>query len=320
MTVSTAIEPRVAICVCTYDRPQWLTRLLTSLREVELTGLDPSAVEIIVVDNSPNPETEAICERAAHRLPITIEYVPEREAGITHARNRAVTVALERGADFVAFIDDDDQPQPDWLIQLLDRQAVTGADLVFGTWVLDQDMPQWARESGIFRSPVKVKHENKGGRYGLPGCASTCNTLVGRNILETAGANGPIFVHAFKSSGGEDKDFFIRAHELGAKLASADSSVIHRNHDPRRYTARGLLKRGFKNGCSQMNMARYHADRKRNWSIRAAAVTKLVISLISLPFSVFSKGLLMHNLYRAAKASGVLYSALTGRSINYYSH
>ena len=319
MTVSTTVDHRIAICVCTHSRSQGLMRLLVAMQDIELSGYNPQSVELIVIDNNPNPETEAICHRAAPRLPVQIHYVAEPEAGITYARNRAVAVALERGADFVAFIDDDDQPQPDWLIQLLDRQAVTDADLVFGTWVLDTQMPQWARESGIFRSPVKAKHENKGGRYGLPGCASTCNALVGRDLLERVATTGPVFSHTFRSSGGEDKDFFIRAHGLGARLASADMSVIHRNHEPERYTARGLLKRGFKNGCSQVGMARSHGNGMRVFRLLGTALTKLVISLILLPISIFSRGFFMHSLYRMAKACGVLYTAFTGRSINYYS-
>ncbi|MEP5764472.1 MAG: glycosyltransferase family 2 protein [Halieaceae bacterium] len=319
MTVSTTVDLRVSICVCTHSRSQGLMRLLVALQDIDLSGYNPQSVELIVIDNNPNAETRAICERAAPRLPIAIHYTAEPQSGITHARNHAVTVALDRGADFVAFIDDDDQPQSDWLIQLLDRQAVTNADLVFGTWVLDNYMPQWARESGIFRSPVKAKHQNKGGRYGLPGCASTCNALVGRDILERVATTGPVFSHTFRFSGGEDKDFFIRAHNLGAHLASADMSVIHRNHEPERYTAGGLLKRGFKNGCSQVSMARSHGNPSRVLKLLGTALSKFCISLVLLPFSIFSRGLFMHGLYRMAKAFGVLYTALTGRSINYYS-
>jgi glycosyltransferase involved in cell wall biosynthesis len=319
MTVTTSVDIRVAICVCTHSRSQGLTRLLVAMQDIDLSGYNPRSVELIIVDNNPNPETAAICQRAASRLPIAIHYTEEPIAGITYARNRAVSVALQRGADFVAFIDDDDEPQSDWLIQLLDRQAVTNADMVFGTWVLDTHMPQWARESGIFRSPVKAKHENKGGRYGLPACASTCNALIGRDILERIATTGPVFSHAFRYSGGEDKDFFIRAHNLDAKLASADMSVIHRNHEPERYTARGLLKRGFKNGCSQVSMARSHGDGGRVLRLLGTATSKLSISLILLPFGVFSRGFFMHSLYRMAKAFGVLYTAVTGRSINYYS-
>jgi len=45
----------------------------------------------------------------------------------------------------------------------------------------------------------------------------------------------------------------------------------------------------------------------------------MLISLIILPFTIFSKSTFMHSLYRMAKAAGVLYTTLTGRSIKYYS-
>ncbi len=309
----------VAICVCTHNRAEVLKRLLLHLRDIDLNGYNPECVELIVIDNNPNSATRDICEQTGQSLPIRVHYTTEPVPGITYARNRAVAVALERGAELVAFIDDDDIPHPDWLTQLLDRQQATGADLVFGSWILDEQMPDWARDSGIFRSPTKTKQDKKGGRYGLPDCASTCNLLVGRDILLRVGETGPIFSHAFCNSGGEDKDFFIRAHHLGAQLASAENSFIHRIHGPSRYTAKGLIRRGFKNGCSQVNMARYHGDSSRRLKLLATALTKLVISLIILPFTIFSRAKFMHSLYRVAKASGVLYTTVTGRSFKYYS-
>jgi glycosyltransferase involved in cell wall biosynthesis len=319
MTINPNPGPRVAICICTHNRAEVLKRLLLTLMDIELGSYDPAGVELIVIDNNPNSATRDICEQTGSSLPINVHYTTEPEAGITHARNRAVAVALERGAEFLAFIDDDDVPQPDWLQQLLKRQQETGADLVFGSWVLDEQMPDWARESGIFRSPTKTKQDKKGGRYGLPDCASTCNLLVSKNILLRVGEVGPVFSHAFCNSGGEDKDFFIRAHHMGASLASAENSIIHRIHGPERYTARGLIKRGFKNGCSQVNMARYHGDGNRMLKLLSTALAKMLISLIVLPFSIFSKSTFMHSLYRMAKAGGVLYTTITGRSIKYYS-
>ncbi len=319
MTANNIIEQRTAICVCTHSRPQYLTRLLVAVQDIDLSGYNPQSVELLIIDNNPNPETQAICRRAAARLPIPIHYTTEPEAGITFARNRAVAVALERGAEYIAFIDDDDQPQSDWLIQLLDRQAITGADLVFGTWTLDTEIPQWARDSGVSRSPVKARQKIKNHRYGLPGCASTCNVLIGRAILQRTAAEGDVFSHDFCNSGGEDKDFFIRAQALGAILASADMSVIKRIHEPERYTARGLLTRGFKSGCSQVNMARAHGGHSQLSRLLVVALSKLCISLLLMPFSVFSRGIFMHNLARMARAVGVLFTILTGRSLKYYS-
>lgn len=320
MTTSPNPAQRVAICICTHNRAEVLKRLLLTLREIELGCYDPALVELIIIDNNPNSATRDICEQTGSSLPITVHYNTEPEPGITYARNRAVAVALERGADLIAFIDDDDVPHADWLLQLLDCQQATGADLIFGSWILDEHMPDWARKSGIFRLPSKSKQGKKGGRYGLPDCASTCNMLVGRDILLRVGENSPVFSHAFCNSGGEDKDFFIRAHSMGAQLASAEKSIIHRIHGPERYTALGLIRRGFKNGCSSVTMARYHGDGNRRLKLLSIALAKLVISLIILPFLIFSKGAFMHSLYRMAKTGGVFYTTLTGRSIKYYSH
>jgi len=319
MADSATIDSRVAICICTHNRSQLLQRLLASLADIDLSGYRSTLVDVILVDNSCHQETAAICKQASQRLDMSLHYVQEPEAGITYARNRCVSEALARGADFVAFIDDDDLPNRNWLTNLLDRQAVTQVDLVFGTWILDVSMPRWARESGIFRSPVKFKDDNKPARYGLPHCASTCNVLAGREILQLVGQNGPIFSHAFRFSGGEDKDFFIRARRAGAKLASADGSVIQRNHESERYTLHGLFKRGFKNGCSNIYMARAHGSWRRIVKLILKATLKLIMSLILLPFSIFSKSAFMHNLYRMARSFGTMYAALTGRSINYYS-
>ncbi|MEM6579885.1 MAG: glycosyltransferase family 2 protein [Pseudomonadota bacterium] len=319
MTISSPPSPRVAVCVCTHNRAEVLKRLLLRLREIELGEHPPENVELIVIDNNPNSATRDICEQTGRSLSISVYYTTEPEPGITYARNRAVKVALERGATLLAFIDDDDIPQRDWLLQLVNCQLETEADLVFGSWVLDDQMPEWARESGIFRSPTKSKQGKKGGRYGLPDCASTCNLLVSKRILEQVGELGPIFSHAFRNSGGEDKDFFIRAKNIGASLASAEKSIILRVHGPDRYTAKGLIRRGFKNGCSQVNMARNHGDGARRLKLLGTALGKMIISIVILPFSIFSKATFMHSLYRVAKATGVFYTTVTGRSIKYYS-
>jgi glycosyltransferase involved in cell wall biosynthesis len=313
-----AESPRVAICVCTHARSRQLEELFGSLREIDLNGHSPQAFELVVIDNCSDTEIRQLCERAAATLPFSVHYAEEPVPGLTYARNRAVQVALARDADFVAFIDDDDRPRPDWLLRLLERQAESGADLVFGSWVLDADLPRWVRESGIFRSPDKPKR-SKGRRYGLPHYASGCNLLAGREILERVAAVGPVFDHRFRFSGGEDKDFFLRAHRMGATLASADRSIIQRSHGRERYTVRGLLRRGLKNGCSQVMLAGIYAGRRRRLGLVFTALLKLLFSLAMLPFSVFSPAALRSRLYRVAKCWGIIYTSMTGRRIDYYS-
>ena len=66
-------------------------------------------------------------------------------------------------------------------------------------------------------------------------------------------------------------------------------------------------------------MASSHRARGYRLRLLGAALGKFFISLFLLPFSIFSKSFFMHHLYRMAKSCGVMYSSLTGRTINYYS-
>ncbi|MFB3077670.1 MAG: glycosyltransferase family 2 protein, partial [Lysobacterales bacterium] len=283
-----------------------------------LGEFDAVAVTAIIVDNDPLEQNARLCRQLAPQLPIALNYVEEPRSGVTHARNTAIEQALAQGADFVALIDDDDIPQADWLLKLLERQAETGADLVFGTWQTDPDMPGWALKSGIFRDPDKAKNIASSRRYGLPAYASTCNVMAGRDILVRLSELGPVFNHNFMYSGGEDKDMFIRARSLGAKLESADASIIHLCHQPERYAPRELLRRGFKCGCSQVGMARAHGNLERTLQLRIKALLKLPLVVLTLPLAIFSKAMFLAHLCRIGKSSGVLYAAFTGRAINCY--
>ena len=125
---------RVAVCICTCDRAALLARVLAVLARVELDDLPPENVLLLVVDNRPDGQARAVCERQRPRLPMPLRFVEEPRPGISFARNRAVAAARAWGADLVAFLDDDDVPATDWLWQLVQRQRETEADLVFGFW------------------------------------------------------------------------------------------------------------------------------------------------------------------------------------------
>lgn len=304
---------KISVCVCTCNRPELLQRLLGSLRGIDLGTLDPGSVELIVVDNDPTGQAEAVCQGASSSLPIELHFTEERERGISFARNRAVSTALSRGADLVAFIDDDDIPEPDWLIRLIEKERETNADIVFGTWREDGNLPKWANGGKLFRN---AGHDQEGA-FGLPKGVATCNVLIKREVIEGLGADGAAFSPDFAHTGGGDKDFFIRARKSGAVFASAGKSIINRNYEDFRLSFRGLLKMGFKNGCSRMNMTRRHGTPAGVRTKGTKALLRLPLKVISLPFCVFSKSLLMRHLYRMSKDVGTLYG-FTGRTFRYY--
>jgi glycosyltransferase involved in cell wall biosynthesis len=275
--------------------------------------LDRKSVELIVVDNDPAGQARAVCQGASTALPIGLHFTEEHERGISFARNKAVSTALSQGADLVAFIDDDDIPEPDWLLRLIDKERETDADIVFGTWRQDANLPKWANSGKLFRNS---RHDQEGD-FGLPRGVATCNVLVKRGVIEKLRSEGFVFSPEFAHTGGGDKDFFIRARKAGAIFASADKSIINRNYEDYRLTIRGLLTRGFKNGCSRIRTTRRHGTRAGVRTKGAIALLRLPVKVISLPLYVFSKALLMRHLYRLSKDAGVLYG-YTGRTFRYY--
>src|SRR3954451_21792829 len=125
---------KVVIGLLTYRRPQMLRRALESLRHLNIP--DSVSVAAVVIDN--NPDRSALPIVAAWAagsgvgsargagMPLTAVHEPRR--GIASARNRLIEAALERGADAIAFFDDDEILHPDWLVRLLDAHAAFGAD------------------------------------------------------------------------------------------------------------------------------------------------------------------------------------------------
>lgn len=159
------------------------------------------SVELIVVDNSPDGSAAAICDGHASRWPL--RYLHESRPGISYARNTSIA-AVPVGTDFIAMIDDDEVPAPDWLDHLLDTQAHSAADIVVGpaTPVFPQGTPDWVSACGFFLKPRKAHKLRK---LDPQPPAATCNVLVRASLL---GLSGHSFDPALAFSGGEDALLF----------------------------------------------------------------------------------------------------------------
>ena len=305
----------IAICICTCDRADSLQQLLSVLAGMELGSLDPGKLFFVVVDNQPNGRAQAVCDQARSRLPCPLHFAEEPERGISFARNHAVGTALVHGADFIAFIDDDDLPRADWLVHLVDRQLATGADLVMGIWQLPDNASIPGSLRGIeFLTPPAFDQMN---RWGCLSGAATCNVLIGRRIVEQLGQVGPVFRPEFALTGGGDTDFFIRVRAAGFSVAVAPDSVVFRDWKAARLTWRGVLRRAFRIGSTSMQLYRAHesaaeCDRKRREARR-----EVVRQIIALPGSLFKPKKLAKRLSRIASSLGVLH-AHAGRRYRYY--
>ena len=106
--------PRLSIVIPTCRRPALVLRCLEA---VVGQRIEPSAFEVIVVDDGRTADTQAAVNAFANRHAAThrVRYVrPEHGRGPAAARNRGWRLAR---AEVIAFTDDDTIPDPDWLAE-----------------------------------------------------------------------------------------------------------------------------------------------------------------------------------------------------------
>jgi succinoglycan biosynthesis protein ExoM len=207
-------KDHVAVCVCTFKRPLLLQRLLLRLTEqICDASFDYS---IVVVDNDAAASAQKVVERLWHSAQTPIEYVVEPRQNISHARNRALECA--RG-DFVAFIDDDELPGPDWVLCLYQAYRRHGGDGVCGPVqpYFMAPMPFWLKGNPYFFKPWHAE-----GAWLSWWQVYTSNVFFSRRIF----TQGVRFDARYGSSGGEDIMFFRSAQRRGYRFAWTSTAKV----------------------------------------------------------------------------------------------
>jgi len=247
---------RLAVCVATYLRPEGLERLLRALAAASLSDSAPD-IGVVVVDNDPDGSAREGCARARDWFPYQLHYVIEKRPGIPQARNAALSVALPF-ADFVAFTDDDVEPTPNWLAELLRVQSKYGADVVAGPNLprFIDEPPRWIEEGRFLESPQRATGD-------IVETAATHNVLVRCDALEQM---SHLFDESLALQGGEDSEFFRRMVQQGFRAVWAADAVVHECVPRSRATLRWLLQRAYRiaNGMGSPELRRLEGL-SRSW-------------------------------------------------------
>lgn len=230
---------KIAVTVATHLRAAMLRELLDGLAAMAIP--EGVVASLVIVDNDAAGSARAVVDsmRATHPLPLQYEIEPERNIAL--ARNRGVSMALAAGADFVAFIDDDEVPDPQWLDQLVRTIRATGAGVATGPVIahFPADVDAWARIHDPF-----TRHRHIASGSEVP-TAETANALVACPLLR---ALHPPFDPTFGPAGGSDSLFFLRARLAGARIVWADRAVVRETIPSRRASIRWLAQRAFRVG------------------------------------------------------------------------
>jgi GT2 family glycosyltransferase len=269
----------VAICIATYRRAEGLTRLLHGLGRLEFQSAPAPRVQVLVVDNDPAGSAADVCERMRAGLSWPLRYVAEPRRGVSYARNRAIA-ALEPSVRFLAFLDDDEVPEPRWLDELLRVQAAYEADVVAGPVVprFGSDAPAWVRNGRFFdlrRYPTGH----------LLDCADTGNVLVRTDVFRDTGLR---FDETLALSGGEDTMLFLQVARRGYRLVWADAAVAHEWIPETRTRAGWILRRSFRQGNTWSLCERVLEPGLRVLGVRIAkGLGRIGLGILLLPLSPF---------------------------------
>ena len=113
----------ISILIPVYNAERYLERCLDSV-----LAQTYGSFEIVAIDDGSSDGSPAILDAYAQREPKRVRVEHRANAGAAEARNRAIELA--RG-EYVAFLDNDDWLDPDFLEQLASHVG-EGADIVFG--------------------------------------------------------------------------------------------------------------------------------------------------------------------------------------------
>ena len=235
----------ISVCVCTYNRPHLLERLLAGLSNQVTRGR--FWYSVVVVDNDRLQSARITVSTIAEKAPVDITYVSEPEKNISLARNRAVQNAM---GNYLAFIDDDEFPGEDWLLNLYNTCQMSNADGVLGPVLphYEVEPPEWVVKGRLHsRNEFKtgtILRNSKDTRTG--------NVLLAMMIFDKM--QDP-FDLQFGRTGGEDTEFFRRMMGEGRVFAWCNEAPVYENVPPERmkrsYLLRRALLRGTVTGRSQ---------------------------------------------------------------------
>jgi succinoglycan biosynthesis protein ExoM len=226
----------VSVCICTFRRQEWLHRLLKCLGHQKTNDL--FTFSIVVVDNDPAASAESVVNEIRPHVIQKITYCIEPHQNIAQVRNRAVENAT---GDWIAFIDDDEYPVDDWLLQLLLTAQKSGVAGVLGPVRPDfpEAAPGWAKKSGLYH-----RAEHKTGFILQWRECRTGNVLFRCGILP---GDHPAFSLDFPN-GGEDQDFFRRMMESGHQFIWCNEAVVYETVPPARWNKKVLIHRALLRG------------------------------------------------------------------------
>jgi succinoglycan biosynthesis protein ExoM len=247
----------ISVCICTLKRPDLLRRTLEGLEGQQTGGL--FSYSAVVADNDAQESARDGVAAFSSTSRLAITYCVEPQQNIALVRNKAIENAA---GNWIAFIDDDEIPAADWLLNLFKICLARGADGALGPVKphFDIEPPRWVTKGKFFVRPVRETGYTLGWEESRTG-----NVLFRKDVVKCLGIP---FRQEFGTAG-EDMDFFRRAMEQGRSFVWCNEAVAYEVVPPARCTRKYLLRRALLRGS---NFHKHPAKRLQNLAKSLIAV------------------------------------------------
>jgi succinoglycan biosynthesis protein ExoM len=233
---SISAVPHISVCICTFQRPEYLRRTLKALNAQETRSL--FTYSVVVVDNDASASARSVVAEFPSLGGHPLTFVVEPQKNIACARNAAV---LHAYGDFIAFVDDDEYSAQDWLLKLF--QTCKGADVdgVLGPVrpYYDSPPPAWVTKGAFFERP-----SHPTGMVLDWSQTRTGNVIFSRRILP----ENEVPFRVELGTAGSDMDFFRRLMEQGRVFIWCEEAVVFEVVPPSRCRLSYLLRRALMRG------------------------------------------------------------------------
>ena len=304
----------LSIVIPTFRRPAGLRRCIRScLTQTALDGLD---YEVVIVDNCPEKSARGVVASIARAERLKIIYTHEPCPGVAQARNRGIAMAR---SPLIAFIDDDEVAERDWIRHLLVAQANSDADVVFGA-VFAVIEGSSSADPDFVRDFYSINVQKRGGFGPLPrGLVCLSGNVLLRAERCFRGGHG--FDPQLGSFGGEDGVFFLQLARTGISMVWCREAVTYEIVPFRRTTHAHIFKRCITLGqitSMTYSMLRPPEWRSVAWFMVAGALQFLCFGLAAACAAPISPRLAVRAASRALLGLGKLFWMSPFRIINRY--
>jgi glycosyltransferase involved in cell wall biosynthesis len=206
------MKPTFSIVIPSKDRPELLHTCLTSLLQLDFPREN---FEIIVVDDFSGVSLTDVCRPFVERLPVQI---------LHHSKSRGPAAARNTGAErargkYLAFLDDDCAPDPQWLKAYQKGFANSGRKALAGRTLNPEPHVIGAQVWCLVQAFQYDYWQDEGGNLKI---AISNNMAVEREAYFDVGG----FDASFPVAASEDRDFSWRFNEAGYQIGHVPDAIV----------------------------------------------------------------------------------------------